>query len=59
MIMSKFTTIMVSKETKAELDRVLSVVKNIYPFIDSYSDLINYLVWFWDRNHKSDHDNKG
>jgi len=50
---------MVSKETKAELDRVLSVVKNIYPFIDSYSDLINYLVWFWDRNHKSDHDNKG
>jgi len=59
MIMSKFTTIMVSRETKAELDRVLNIVKNTYPFIDSYSDLINYLVWFWDRNHKSDHGNKG
>jgi len=48
----KFTTIMVSNELKSELGFVLEKIKKEYPFIDSYNDLINYLVWFWNKNNK-------
>ena len=48
----KITTIGISEECKAELSRILEIVRKEYPFVNSYSDLVNYLVWFWCKNNK-------
>ncbi len=50
--MNKITTIGITRETKAELDRILQILRKEYPFINSYADLINYLAWFWSNNNK-------
>ncbi len=51
-ITKKWTTIGITKESKAELDRILKLVQKEYPFINGYADLVEYLVWFWCKNNK-------
>jgi len=52
--MERFTTIMVNREIKAKLDEVKKRLKYNFPFIDSYSDLIKYLIWFWETHYEGE-----
>ncbi|MCD6148633.1 hypothetical protein J7J18_04630 [bacterium] len=50
----RFSPVMLKKETKDQLSEIISVIKENYPWINSYNDVIVYLIWFWKKNAKID-----
>ena len=49
----KFSAIMIREDTKRELNLIREKTKEMYPWINSYNDVVMYLIWFWNKYAKS------